>query len=203
MLLHTSRFALRDFLEKDRAAFLACQMDPWYRRLYDLGEAHERQVHDLFDLFVSWQREEPRLNVQIGVSSGGQGDCADVPGCAGRVSRRDARFSESSPVLMIGADTGRRSRLRARFSSTASMTSASMPSPDGPRAARRTSRSSPAGSAPMPSRDATDRIGWPRADGRRSTGPWIAALGSAPEDEPAARRERPLRLCLPAVRSRS
>ncbi len=80
MLLHTPRFALRDFLEKDRAAFLACQMDPRYRRLYDLGEAHERQAHDLFDLFVSWQREEPRLNVQIGVFERRTGRLC---GCAG------------------------------------------------------------------------------------------------------------------------
>jgi [ribosomal protein S5]-alanine N-acetyltransferase len=80
MLLHTPRFVLRDFLEDDRAAFLAYQTDPRYRCLYDLGEDGGRQAHDLFDRFVSWQREEPRLNVQIGVFERRTGRLC---GCAG------------------------------------------------------------------------------------------------------------------------
>ena len=62
MRLATSRFVLRDLCESDRPAFLAYQMDPRYRRLYGFDQADAQRAHDLFDLFVSWQAETPRLN---------------------------------------------------------------------------------------------------------------------------------------------
>jgi hypothetical protein len=61
MLFRTPRFLLRDFVPSDRQALVADQMDQRYRRLYDLGDANERRAHELFDLFLSWQAEAPRL----------------------------------------------------------------------------------------------------------------------------------------------
>jgi ribosomal-protein-alanine N-acetyltransferase len=80
MLIHTLRFILRDFLEPDRAAFISYQMDPRYRHLYDIGQADEQRAQDLFDLFVTWQREVPRQNFQAGVF---EQETGRLCGCAG------------------------------------------------------------------------------------------------------------------------
>jgi ribosomal-protein-alanine N-acetyltransferase len=55
MLIHTPRFVLRDFMETDRAAFISYQMDPRYRRLYDISDFDDRQAQELFDRFTAWQ----------------------------------------------------------------------------------------------------------------------------------------------------
>ena len=57
---------LRDFTEADRAAFVAYQTDPRYRKLYDFGDNPERP-NQLFDLFLQWQREIPRTNMQLAI----------------------------------------------------------------------------------------------------------------------------------------
>lgn len=67
MLIDTSRFQLRDFVASDRRAFIAYQMDRRYRRLYGFGDTDERRARELFDLFLSWQAEAPRLNCQLGI----------------------------------------------------------------------------------------------------------------------------------------
>lgn len=66
MNISTSRITLRDFKSADRAAFVSYQMDPRYRRLYDLDEDSDR-AHDLFELFASWRDEKPRSNFQLGL----------------------------------------------------------------------------------------------------------------------------------------
>jgi ribosomal-protein-alanine N-acetyltransferase len=80
MLLHTPRFVLRDLLEADRAAFVSYQMDPRYRRLYDLGDAGEQRAQELFNLFIAWQKESPRRNFQVGIFDLATGRLC---GCAG------------------------------------------------------------------------------------------------------------------------
>ncbi len=80
MCIHTTRFLLRDFEETDRAAFLNYQMDPRYRRLYGLDEAYAPRASDLFSLFLSWRREEPRQNHQLGVF---ERSTRRLCGCAG------------------------------------------------------------------------------------------------------------------------
>jgi ribosomal-protein-alanine N-acetyltransferase len=80
MQIETRRLLLRDFEQTDRAAFLAYQTDPRYRCLYDLDEADAQRALDLFDLFVSWQREEPRRNRQLGIFERRDGRLC---GCAG------------------------------------------------------------------------------------------------------------------------
>jgi ribosomal-protein-alanine N-acetyltransferase len=79
MLVRTSRFLLRDFREADREVFVGYQMDPRYRRLYDFSD-DERRAHDLFDLFRSWQPEEPRRDFQVGIFAA---DTGRLCGCCG------------------------------------------------------------------------------------------------------------------------
>lgn len=81
------RLILRDFRPADRDAFVAYQMEPRYRRLYDLGEDHAGAASELFDLFLAWQGERPRRNHQFGVfRSGGSGA---LLGCAGLRAEAD------------------------------------------------------------------------------------------------------------------
>jgi ribosomal-protein-alanine N-acetyltransferase len=95
MQIDTPRFVLRDFEQADRAAFLGYQMDPRYRRLYDLGEAYARQAADLFSLFLSWRQENPRQNYQLGVFERSTGRLC---GCAGL---RTSGSTERHAVLGI------------------------------------------------------------------------------------------------------
>jgi [ribosomal protein S5]-alanine N-acetyltransferase len=95
MRICTSRLLLRDFMAPDRAAFISYQMDPRYRRLYGFGDADEQRVGDLFDLFISWQREAPRLNFQVGIF---ERDTGRLCGCAGL---RQASQNEGTAVLGI------------------------------------------------------------------------------------------------------
>jgi ribosomal-protein-alanine N-acetyltransferase len=95
MLIRTARFQLRDFATSDRQAFVAYQMDPRYRRLYDFGEADEQRAQELFDLFLSWEAESPRLNLQLGIF---EQDTTRLCGCAGL---RRAGVDEGTAVLGI------------------------------------------------------------------------------------------------------
>lgn len=89
MLIHTPRFALRDFLETDRAAFISYQMDPRYCRLYDFSSSDDQRAHELFDLFIAWQKDDPRQNFQMGIF---ERDNGRLCGCAGlRKAGRDER----------------------------------------------------------------------------------------------------------------
>jgi ribosomal-protein-alanine N-acetyltransferase len=96
MVIHRSRFQLRDFVAPDRQAFVAYQMDPRYRLLYDFGGADEQRADGLFELFLSWQAEDPRLNCQLGVF---EQDTARLCGCAGL---RRAGANEGTAVLGKG-----------------------------------------------------------------------------------------------------
>ena len=60
------RVILRDFDESDRASFLDYQTDPRYLRLYDFDGGTDRP-DKLFDLFLEWQQENPRINTQLGI----------------------------------------------------------------------------------------------------------------------------------------
>ncbi len=52
---------------KPIAHFITYQMDPRYLRLYDFDPADIERPSELFDLFVAWQKQEPRLNYQVGI----------------------------------------------------------------------------------------------------------------------------------------
>lgn len=60
------RIQLRDLVEADRSAFITYQTDPRYRELYDFAEGTDRPGQ-LFDLFLGWQHEMPRVNFQLGI----------------------------------------------------------------------------------------------------------------------------------------
>jgi [ribosomal protein S5]-alanine N-acetyltransferase len=94
MLVRTSRFTLRDFREADRQAFVAYQMDPRYRQLYRFGDDH-RRAHELFERFLSWQRQDPRRDFQVGIFGT---DTGRLCGCCG-LRRSDA--PEGAAVLGI------------------------------------------------------------------------------------------------------
>lgn len=66
-------------IEADRAAFIQYQTDPRYLCLYDFDEGVERPSQ-LFDLFLKWQCEEPRLNFQLGIFEAATGR---MLGCGG------------------------------------------------------------------------------------------------------------------------
>jgi ribosomal-protein-alanine N-acetyltransferase len=95
MFIRTARLLLRDFVPSDRATFVAYQIDRRYGRLYDIGEGEDQRVHELFDLFVSWQQEMPRRNFQVGVFERNSGRLC---GCAGI---RKAGVSTGTAVLGI------------------------------------------------------------------------------------------------------
>jgi ribosomal-protein-alanine N-acetyltransferase len=95
MRIETSRIVLRDFVEADRAAFLAYQMDPRYRHLYDLDEGYVEEASNLFSRFLSWQQDRPRQNYQLGIF---QPRTARLQGCAGL---RNSSSGENEAVLGI------------------------------------------------------------------------------------------------------
>jgi len=80
MHIQTPRLLLRDLTPGDRPAFVAYQIDPRYRRLYDLPEGDDQHAHDLFDQLLSWQQEVPRRNFQLGIIERADGRLC---GCAG------------------------------------------------------------------------------------------------------------------------
>jgi ribosomal-protein-alanine N-acetyltransferase len=67
MQIETPRFLLRDFLEGDRQSFVAYQMDPRYRSLYDLADSDSDRANQLFNLFSDWRAQDPRQNYQLGI----------------------------------------------------------------------------------------------------------------------------------------
>lgn len=92
MQLLTPRFSLRDFVVADRAAFLAYQTDPRYRDLYDIPEGHDGRARELFDLFLTWQAEQPRHNYQVGIFDRQTGRLC---GCGG------IRIREAEPTSAV------------------------------------------------------------------------------------------------------
>ncbi|WP_404788406.1 GNAT family N-acetyltransferase [Altericista sp. CCNU0014] len=75
MEIETKRFLLRDFIESDRAAFLAYQADPRNLTFYNPNESNpfreaslqENRAARLFELFQTWADERPRLNYQLAI----------------------------------------------------------------------------------------------------------------------------------------
>jgi [ribosomal protein S5]-alanine N-acetyltransferase len=92
MQIKTSRFVLRDFLEADRLQFVAYQMDPRYRRLYNFNDS-ETRAHELFDCFGVWRKQNPRQNFQVGVFELGR---SQLIGCGGL---RQQGMPEGTAVL--------------------------------------------------------------------------------------------------------
>ena len=101
--LQLGRLELRDLTGADRAAFVRYQTDPHYLRLYDFEGGAERPDR-LFDLFLEWQREQPRTNFQLGIFEAASGR---LLGCGGL-----RKAGETSAVLGIELAPGEWGRFR-------------------------------------------------------------------------------------------
>lgn len=103
MHIITPRITLRDFEPANRAAFVSYQLDPRYRGLYDLEDDPAR-AGELFDLFVIWQNEEPRLNYQVGLfDTATDGLC----GCVGLRQRPGDPATAVLGIELAPSDWGR------------------------------------------------------------------------------------------------
>jgi [ribosomal protein S5]-alanine N-acetyltransferase len=103
MAIRTPRITLRDFENDDRTAFIAYQMDPRYRRLYDFSDDPQR-AGELFDLFLGWQVEKRRRNFQVGIF-----DTATdrLCGCAGLRGRPEDNETAVLGIELAPSDWGR------------------------------------------------------------------------------------------------
>ena len=103
MIIQTARIILRDFEPADRSVFVAYQMDPRYRRLYDL-DGDPAHAERLFDLFQSWRGEEPRRNFQLGIFHAATNRLC---GSAGLRERLDDRGTAIFGIELAPSDWGR------------------------------------------------------------------------------------------------
>ncbi len=103
MFISTPTVTLRDFEPPDRSAFVAYQMDPRYRRLYDFDENRTR-ADDLFDLFATWRAEEPRRNLQLGIF---HKRTNRLCGCAGLRKRLEDSETAVLGIELAPSDWGR------------------------------------------------------------------------------------------------
>jgi ribosomal-protein-alanine N-acetyltransferase len=67
MEIVTRRFLLRDFVELDRPSFLDYQADPRSQIFYEPGDANPEQTTRLFETFLRWANEHPRINYQLAI----------------------------------------------------------------------------------------------------------------------------------------
>lgn len=67
-LIKTARFTVREFTEHDREAFIACHLDPKFSQFHLESERGAAHASAVFDLFLIWQREEPRKNHQFAIA---------------------------------------------------------------------------------------------------------------------------------------
>jgi [ribosomal protein S5]-alanine N-acetyltransferase len=67
MILTTDRLLLREFAENDWPAVLAYQSDPRYLRLYHWTERSAEDVQTFVQMFIGYQREQPRYRFQIAI----------------------------------------------------------------------------------------------------------------------------------------
>jgi RimJ/RimL family protein N-acetyltransferase len=85
MEIRTERLVLRDFVPDDSDAYFAVQNDPRWLRYYEWTERSRADASELFERFIGWQREDPRIKFQLAVTLDGRviGSCGarmDEPG---------------------------------------------------------------------------------------------------------------------------
>ena len=68
MRLVTERLVLREFVEADWPAVLAYQRDPRYLGYYPWTDRTQADAHAFVDMFLEWQREEPRRRFQLAIT---------------------------------------------------------------------------------------------------------------------------------------
>ena len=68
MRLVTERLVLREFVEADWPAVLAYQRDPLYLCYYPWTDRTPADARVFVDMFLEWQREEPRRRFQLAIT---------------------------------------------------------------------------------------------------------------------------------------
>jgi RimJ/RimL family protein N-acetyltransferase len=87
VVFHTRRFAVRDYVPSDEAAFVACQTDPVFARFHRPNERGEKPAREVFARFLAWQDERPRRNHQFAVTLRGGGGDTLIGSCGVRTER--------------------------------------------------------------------------------------------------------------------
>jgi len=67
MQLTTDRLILREFEEDDWTSVLAYQSDPLYLRYYPWSDRTPGNVRAFVNMFIDWQKEQPRTKFQLAV----------------------------------------------------------------------------------------------------------------------------------------
>src|SRR5947209_440573 len=89
MELTTERLLLREFREDDWPAVLAYQSDPLYLRYYSWTSRSEEEVRDFVAVFLTQQREQPRMRFQLAIEI--RSEHRLIGNCGIRVDRPQSR----------------------------------------------------------------------------------------------------------------
>lgn len=81
--VETRRFLLRDYREEDRAGFVSYQTDPRFTLFHTEEELGDQHAQEVFQLFLDWQVQAPRLNYQMAIAA--RGDAALLGSCGVRM----------------------------------------------------------------------------------------------------------------------
>jgi len=92
MRLTTERLVLREFTEADWPTMLAQHQDPRYQAQYPSGYGAEQNLRRLLDMFLAWQREEPRYRWQLAIAL--PGNDALIGNCGIRLQAPGAGVAE-------------------------------------------------------------------------------------------------------------
>jgi [ribosomal protein S5]-alanine N-acetyltransferase len=90
--------AVRDFVDRDRIAFVRYQNDLRYRELYDLTKDHFEQASETFSSFLQWQIETPRRNFQLAIIDPADGTLLGSAGIRGVSHGRGEAGIELAPA---------------------------------------------------------------------------------------------------------
>jgi len=81
MVIPTRRFTLREYRSDDREQFVAYQTDPAFTVFHHESELGEDNANQVFQLFLDWQQQAPRLNYQLAIAM--RDDDAELIGSCG------------------------------------------------------------------------------------------------------------------------
>jgi RimJ/RimL family protein N-acetyltransferase len=68
MVIRTNRLLLREYVENDWQAVLAYQQNPKYLKYYQWTERSTEEVREFVAMFLDYQQENPRLNLQLALT---------------------------------------------------------------------------------------------------------------------------------------
>jgi ribosomal-protein-alanine N-acetyltransferase len=86
MRIETARLVLRDFVAADERAMHAIRRDPSFLGFYDEARGTAEETHRLQEMFLEYQRAEPRRRFQLAITLRGN----DTPIGSAGIRRKDA-----------------------------------------------------------------------------------------------------------------